>query len=162
MACLKMVLAAQGRLVPTLQLARECTTYGGYVVDPRSGDIRGLIYAPFVRYVAAAFNLQAEVVTDIGAEKLPAMLGDRGFFMASVHPDIRWPGRNPPSRGGHLVLVLCATHVAVTFHNPSGHDAPSQANVRLPLSVFGRFFAGRGVRIVRPAAVDRPARRLDA
>lgn len=149
MACLKMALAARGRLIPVLQLARECTEYGGYVVDPRSGDIRGLIYAPFVRYVAAAFGLQAEVVTDIGAEALPAILRNDGLFMASVHPDIRSPDREPPSRGGHLVLVMAATAEAITFHNPSGHGPGSQANVSLPVQVFDRFFAGRGIRISR-------------
>jgi hypothetical protein len=156
MACLKMVLAARGHLIPTLRLARECTTYGGYVADPSTGEIRGLIYAPFVRYVAETFGLQAEVVTDIGAERLPAMLGMGDLLMASVHPDIRWPDRDPPSRGGHLVLVLGATPEAITFHNPSGHDAASQADVVLPVSAFARFFAGRGIRIARPNSADRP------
>ena len=31
--------------------------------------------------------------------------------------------------------------------NPSGHDAASQADVTLPLAVFDRFFANRGIAI---------------
>lgn len=147
MACLKMVLAARGKLVPTLTLARGCTTHGGYVVDPGSGAIKGLIYAPFVRFVAEAFDLRAAVVTDIEATALPAILAEADCFIASVHPGIRWPEQAPPSTGGHLVLVLSATGETVTFHNPSGHDAASQANVTLPMATFARFFAGRGIRI---------------
>lgn len=147
MACLKMVLAAGGRMIPTLDLARGCTAHGGYVVDPDSGAIRGLIYAPFVTFVAEAFGLRASVVTGIGVHDLPALMAGGGWFIASVHHDIRWPERAPPSTGGHLVLVLAADAATVTFHNPSGHDAGSQANVVLPSATFGRFFAGRGIRI---------------
>lgn len=50
MACLKMVLAARtGRVHPTLALARGSLPYGAYTVD--GDDIKGMIYAPFVRYV---------------------------------------------------------------------------------------------------------------
>ncbi len=66
MACLKMILAARtGRIVPTLELARTCTTYGGYTVDSQTGDIKGLVYAPFVKFVAQEFDVQAEVMTHL-------------------------------------------------------------------------------------------------
>jgi hypothetical protein len=148
MACLQMVLAARGTAVPLLALARSCAAHGGYVADG-DGGIRGLIYAPFVRYVAEAFGLTAAVVTDIVAADLPAIMAEAAYFIASVHPDIRWPARTPPTRGGHLVLVLAADAAGVVFHNPSGHDTAAQAHVRLPLDVFARFFAGRGIRIER-------------
>ena len=48
MACLKMILATRGEIVPTIELARQCTRYGGYVVN--DGSIKGLIYAPFVSF----------------------------------------------------------------------------------------------------------------
>ncbi|MDR3538500.1 MAG: C39 family peptidase [Acetobacteraceae bacterium] len=147
MACLKMVLAARGQSVPTLDLARGCTKHGGYVVDPASGAIKGLIYAPFVRFVAEAFDLRAAVVTGIAAADLPGIMAEAAFFIASVHYGIRWPDRAPPSTGGHLVLVLAADADSVTFHNPSGHDTASQAHVALPAATFARFFAGRGIRI---------------
>ena len=147
MACLKMVLAARsGRVYPTLELARGSLPYGAYVEEP-GGGIKGLIYAPFVRYVADVFGLRAQVRVDVGAETLPAMLEEAEYFMASVHPWIRWPARQPPKKGGHLVLVTRATPEAVKFHNPSGEPGV-QADVELPLAVFDSFFAGRGVAIL--------------
>ena len=147
MACLKMVLAARrGRAYPTLELARRSLPYGAYVEEP-DGNIKGLIYAPFVRYVAEVFGMQAQVRVDLPASGLPALMAQADYFMASVHPWIRWPDREPPKRGGHLVLVTRATPESVTFHNPSGEPG-SQADVELPLADFGRFFAGRGVAIL--------------
>lgn len=150
MACLKMVLAARtGRIVPTLELARACTTYGGYTVDPATGAKKGLIYAPFVRFVGKEFGIRAEVVTRASARDLPEIMDRAEFFMASVHHAIRWPDRKPPSKGGHLVLVTAASKGRVVFHNPSGHDVSSQENASLTLEDFDRFFAGRGVAIQR-------------
>ncbi|MDB5369426.1 MAG: hypothetical protein JWP20_984 [Roseomonas sp.] len=147
MACLKMILAARtGQAVPTLELARGCTAFGGYAEQP-GGGIRGLIYAPFTRFVAARFGMAAEVVVDIGATDLPGILESAEFFLASVHPGIRWPDRPPPAKGGHLVLVHAASAAGVVFHNPSGHDAATQEDVAMPLEVFASFFAGRGVAI---------------
>lgn len=72
------------------------------------------------------------------------MLAERRFFIASVNSSIRCPEPMPPSKGGHLVLVTADT---IRFHNPSGHDAASQADVPLPLAIFDRFFANRGIAI---------------
>jgi hypothetical protein len=63
-----------------------------------------------------------------------------------VHPSIRWPEQEPPSRGGHLVLVFgVAEDGALRFHNPSGSTPATRADARLPPEAFGRFFAGRGI-----------------
>ncbi|MNH40655.1 hypothetical protein D3C79_1020110 [compost metagenome] len=67
--------------------------------------------------------------------------------MASVHPGIRRPDRAPPQRGGHLVLVTAVDADGVTFHNPSGDSPATRQQVRLPLNIFDRFFAGRGIAI---------------
>ena len=147
MACLKMVLAARGEIHPTLALARACTAYGGYVVNELDTSIKGLIYAPFVTYVREHFGLAAETMTGAQTSAIPALLAERPFFIASVNSGIRWPDRMPPSKGGHLVLVTAASPETVRFHNPSGHDAASQADVTLPLSVFDRFFANRGIAV---------------
>ena len=147
MACLKMILAARGELHPTLVLARTCTAYGGYVVNELDASIKGLIYAPFVTYVREHFGLSAETMTGVATESIPGLLADRPFFIASVNSGIRWPERIPPSKGGHLVLVTAASVETIRFHNPSGHDAASQADVTLPLAVFDRFFANRGIAI---------------
>nr|WP_282572050.1 hypothetical protein [Roseomonas acroporae] len=147
MACLKMLLAARtGRVEPTIALARRALPHGAYVEE---GEwIRGLIYAPFVRFLADEFGIAARVVTEVTEADLPAIMAEAEFFLASVHPDIRWPAHEPPGRGGHLVLVTAASAEAVVFSNPSGHDAASRSDVTLPLAVFGRFFAGRGVAVL--------------
>ena len=146
MACLKMVLSHRdGDAPPLLELARRSLPYGAYV---REGDrIKGLIYAPFVDFVREQFALEAEVQVDIEAQALPQLLAQRRYFMASVHPGIRWPEQTPPQRGGHLVLITAAEAQSVTFHNPSGDRPQSRQQVTLPLGSFARFFAGRGIAI---------------
>ena len=79
------------------------------------------------------------------------MLARAEFFMASVHPSIRQPDTPPPAKGGHLVLVTAADEDGVIFHNPSGHGVESRSDVHLPLEIFDKFFAGRGVAILPPA-----------
>jgi hypothetical protein len=147
MACLKMILAARGEIIPTIQLARRCTAYGGYVVDAADQSIKGLIYAAFVTFVKEAFGLQAEVVTGVATSDIPALLGRVRFFIASVSAGIRWPEREPPRKGGHLVLVTAASQEGFRFHNPSGHDRATQENAILPPAVFDRFFANRGIAV---------------
>ncbi|MBX5045748.1 C39 family peptidase [Rhizobium lentis] len=147
MACLKMILAARGEIHPTLELARACTSYGGYVVNEIDDSIKGLIYDPFVRFVSERFGLRAETMTGVDASVIPELLSKRRFFIASVNSGIRRPEREPPSKGGHLVLVTSASTESIRFHNPSGHDEASQADVTLPLSVFDRFFANRGISV---------------
>ncbi|CAH2405030.1 C39 family peptidase [Mesorhizobium escarrei] len=147
MACLKMILAARGEAHSTISLARTCTVYGGYVVNEIDGSIKGLIYAPFVTFVVERFGLRAEVMTNIQTVDIPKILSRQRFFMASVHPSIRWPDSEPPSKGGHLVLVTDGSNGVIRFHNPSGHDETNQEDVMLSLASFDRFFANRGVAV---------------
>lgn len=144
-ACLRMALAARGIAPPrAFDLARALTHRGGYVVQP-DGAIRGLIYAPAAAWLRTAHAIAAEVRVDVAAQDIPAMVAGGGLFIASVHPAIRWPERDPPSRGGHLVLVFGAQGGALRFHNPSGHDRAAQNDARLGVGRFARFFAGRGI-----------------
>lgn len=147
MACLKMILAVRGEAHPILSLARACTGYGGYVVNEADASIKGLIYAPFVDFVRERFILSADIRTDVTAAGIPAILAEHRFFIASVNSAIRWPEREPSSKGGHLVLVTAASQESIRFHNPSGHDRASQADVVLPLATFDRFFANRGIAV---------------
>ncbi|CAI0848015.1 Uncharacterised protein [Serratia proteamaculans] len=146
MACLRMVLSHRDGEAPSLlELARRSLPYGAYV---REGErIKGLIYAPFVDYVREQFALESEVRVGIEPEDLPQVLSQRRYFIASVHPGIRRPEQTPPQRGGHLVLVTAVEADCVTFHNPSGDSPATRQQVTLPLSSFGRFFAGRGIAI---------------
>jgi len=145
MACLKMILATRGEIVPTIDLARRCTGYGGYVVN--EGSIKGLIYAPFVAFVKAEFGLEAQVMTNVAIADIPAILRQSRFFIASVSSSIRWPEREPPSKGGHLVLVTAASDDGFRFHNPSGHTSAIQENAMLAPYDFDRFFANRGIAV---------------
>lgn len=146
-ACLRMVLGARGITPPrAFDLARELTARGGYVVQP-DGGIRGLIYAPAVAWLRDVPRIAAEIRVDLPAEAIPEVVRDGGLFMASVHPWIRRAGAQPPSRGGHLVLVFAAEDGVLRFHNPSGDTDASQHDARLPVADFARFYAGRGMAI---------------
>lgn len=148
MACLKMILAAKFKeIFPTIELARGCTSYGGYVIDPETHGIKGLIYAPFVSFVWDRFGLAGEIVTGVRSADLPRILETSSFFIASVHHTIRDPSTAPPSKGGHLVLCTRASSDKIVFHNPSGHTKDSRENVTLSLDTFDAFFAGRGVAV---------------
>ncbi|HBM91143.1 MAG TPA: hypothetical protein DD400_04640 [Rhodospirillaceae bacterium] len=146
MACLKMVLAQrQNKIIPLVHLARQATCYGGYII--KKDEVKGLIYAPFVAFVREIFGLDSHIEVGKNAKDIPALLQEGSFFIASVHPFIRWPERTPPQKGGHLVLVTAANNHEITFHNPSGHTSQAQENAKLPLDTFDRFFAGRGILI---------------
>jgi hypothetical protein len=144
-ACLRMALAARGRTPPrAFDLARDLTGRGAYVVQP-DGAIRGLIYAPAVTWLREVPRLAAEIRVDLAADGIPALVEGGGLFIASVHPWVRWPSREPPSRGGHLVLVFGGGADGLRFHNPSGHDDAAQQDARLTVEDFARFYAGRGI-----------------
>ena len=154
-ACLRMALAARGITPPRARdLARVLTGYGAYV-EQADGFIRGLIYAPAITWLRDAHDLHAEIILDRAADDIPPMLADGGLFIASVHPAIRRPVEPAPGKGGHLVLVFGAESGALRLHNPSGHDAASQADARVALADFARFFAGRGIWLPG-AALARP------
>lgn len=93
------------------------------------------------------FGLSADVRTQVPAQTIHEILSGHRFFIASVSSAIRWPEREPSSKGGHLVLVTAADEEHVRFHNPSGHDRASQADVTLSLVTFDRFFANRGIAV---------------
>jgi len=146
MVCLKMIWAAlSGRDFPTLELARAATHYGAYTVD--DAGIHGMIYAPFVTFVREEFDIEARIETGRTAQDLQGLLREGKFFIASVHPTIRWPEQTPPSKGGHLVLVTAADDKQITFHNPSGHTPETRCNACVSCETFDRFFAGRGILI---------------
>ncbi|MFE5324830.1 C39 family peptidase [Embleya sp. NPDC056575] len=144
MACLRMALFARdGHAPPLYELMVGCATHGGYV-RREDGGVDGLYYRPFVEYVREAHGLRAEVVTELGPDRLADEL-DRGrLVMASVHREIRRPERPAPGRGGHLVLVTGRRDDAVTFHNPSGHTPEAVSAVLAPHR-FDEFAARRGI-----------------
>ena len=146
-ACLQMALGALGHDIPPIHgIRRGVEAEGGYVVQP-DGGIRGLIYAGAVAWLAGQ-GIAARIVLDLPAEGIAPLLEGGRLFIASVHPWVRWPDREPPARGGHLVLVFgAAPDGALRFHNPSGDTPATRADACLPPEAFGRFFAGRGILI---------------
>lgn len=152
MACLKMLLAHwQKRIIPTIDLMKQCREYGGYVVD-EDGSIKGLIYRPFVSFIEDKFALQAEVKEQTPIEEIYDLLDQGYVYIASVHPSIRTPEVTPPKQGGHLVYVFGKNgrRQEIVFHNPSGHTPTSQENVHLSQETFSRFYAKRGILIKTP------------
>jgi hypothetical protein len=146
-ACLQMALGARGRPIPPIHAIRRAVqAESGYIEQP-DGTIRGLIYAGAVAWLAAQ-GIAARILLDLPAASIPALVAGEGLFIASVHPAIRRPAADPPSRGGHLVLVFGeAADGALRFHNPSGDTPASRADARLPIGGFARFFAGRGIHL---------------
>ena len=149
MACLQMALGALGRPVPPIhELRRAVQEMGGYVEAP-DGTIRGLVYAGAVEWLAGQ-GIPARVALDLDAAALPALLSGGALLLASVHPGIRWPGQEPPGRGGHLVLVFGTDGQGrLRFNNPSGDTSATRHDARLHPAGFARFFAGRGILIPR-------------
>jgi hypothetical protein len=156
MACLQMLLSALGRRVPSLvELGRECERYGGYR-RRQDGGLDGLVYAGFVEFVTVEHGLTARVAAPLRMSELVDAAADDEVVLASVHYGIRTPEAEPPSRGGHLVLVVDADPAAgwVRFHNPSGDSVATQRHVLLGAGEFERFYAGRGiaVKVPRPSS----------
>jgi hypothetical protein len=143
MASFRMALLARDGVAPSLyELAMGCQEYGAYVDEP--GRPRGLIYRPFAEYARDKHALQADVITELDPARLTAELEAGRLIIASVHAEIRRPQNDPPGTGGHLVLVTGHADGEVTFHNPSGHT-PETVVATLPLPVFDRFAARRGI-----------------
>jgi hypothetical protein len=144
-ACLQMALGARGHEIPPIHAIRRAVqAHGGYV-ETQDGEIRGLIYAGAVAWLEQR-GIPARILLDIAAADIPPLVADGALFIASVHGTIRWPERDPPSRGGHLVLVFGTDAAgALRFHNPSGHTADARQDARLAPAAFDCFFAGRGI-----------------
>jgi hypothetical protein len=151
LACLRMVLAHWSDAAPrSWELLSACQPYGVY--DAGGPASPGLRYRPFLRFVAEQHGIGGSVVeAPVGEAVDRGVLGAGGFLVWSVHPGIRHPAAPPPSVGGHLVLVHGVDHGqgTIAFCNPSGHTPAARA-ARLPLAVFERFAAPRGMAILGP------------
>ncbi len=94
-------------------------------MDAESGDIKGLVYAPFVKFVRQDHQIDAEVSKQVTVAELPVLLRRAQFFIASGF--IRWiRSAQSVSTGqgevGIIVLVQLAARSlsASCFANPSG------------------------------------------
>jgi hypothetical protein len=154
MACLQMILEARGEPAPPLaELGRSCISYGGYEARPARG-FGPLIYAGFVEFVAAEYDLTARVAAPLPlADLLRAVAGDE-VVLASVSVEIRELVAEPVRRGGHLVLVIDvdADDGRLCFHDPSGDRPDSSRAVWLESDAFARYYAERGIAVALPRA----------
>jgi hypothetical protein len=144
LACLKMILAGRGLPVPaTMRLVEQALRWKAYI--PQGERVAGLIYQPFADWVGADYGITADVMPDLPVQRLEGLASPRTPVIASVHHWIRWPGRNPPARGGHLVLVTGGADGLIRLHNPSGIPGASQQDALVETADFARFFAHRGL-----------------
>lgn len=121
-ACLRMALLHRDGTAPSLfRLLDGARRHGAYVRQD-DGSVKGLIYAPFARYAAAAHGLGAEVAPELSTRRLVELLDAGRMVMVSVSKEIRRPEADPPSRGGHLVLAVGHRAGRIHFRNPS--DTP--------------------------------------
>jgi hypothetical protein len=148
LACLRMILSSRGLPVPPMmRLVEQALAWQAYI--PAGDRVSGLIYQPFADWVRHDFGLVAEVVPHLTLERLTSAAAPDTPVIASVHHWIRWPDRQPPETGGHLVLVTGAADDLVRLHNPSGLPGASQQDAVLAAACFARFFAGRGLVVQR-------------
>jgi hypothetical protein len=148
-ACLKMILAWRGLPVPeTMRLVDRALAWKAYI--PQGERVAGLIYQPFAEWVSAEYGITADVAPHLPLELLAGSASPDTPVIASVHKWVRWPHRNPPVRGGHLVLVTGVAGGLVRLHNPSGWPGLSQQDALIKVSSFTRFFAERGLVIRNP------------
>lgn len=151
MACLKMIIASMtGKKYKTIELAKKCELYGGYKPDGKSID--GLFYEPFVRFIKAEFGIDAKIFRRfLTIRKIKAELEKGNYFMVSVSRHVRNPEMNPEGKGGHLVLMTGYDNgtQSLFLHNPSGIYKKSQENFEISEKDFKKFFAGRGILILK-------------
>ncbi len=166
LTCLQMILAADPARWPDVPckaaLLAQAVSWG--VLTPHDdGTIGGLYYAPFVRWVAHDFGLEAISRPDLPPDELTELVASGEWYaMASVSYEIRLPDQEPTHTDGHLVLVHRTepgegdTGLQLVFHNSSGLPGSAE-NARVPLERFARFYAGRGILVRRsPASQSYP------
>lgn len=144
LACLKMILARRGLPVPaTMALVDRALAWQAYI--PQGERVAGLIYRPFADWAGAEYGITADVAPALTLGQLAGLASPDTPVIASVHKWVRWPDRDPPGRGGHLVLVTGAAGGLVRLHNPSGLPGASQQDALVKAADFARFFAQRGL-----------------
>ncbi|MGL1890928.1 MAG: C39 family peptidase [Spirochaetaceae bacterium] len=149
MACLKMILDyCKIKSPPLIELAKECTLYGGYKIQ--YDDVDGLFYVPFTKYLKERFELESLSVSPLSINEISTETLKGNIFIVSVHylirkPNILYSGK----KGGHLVVITGVDTSEKCFYinNPSGNSVSSQKNFKVDFNLFEKYFAGRGILI---------------
>ncbi len=146
MACLKMVLARRtGGIHPIISLAHEVEKYGGYRAS--EDFIDGLYYKPLCTYLQEKHQLSARPVPALPIHEIISALAKGEDVILSVVATIRFPESQPPSRGGHLVLVVGydLDKEELYIHNPSGFYGETQEAAPITFKQLKKFFDYKGV-----------------
>lgn len=122
----------------TLALDWDC-----FVMMP-SGNVQGLVYRPFMSWINAQFGFECELIENTTIAESGDLVRPGRVMIASVSAEIRDESTPEPQPGGHLVLVYAVEDGVVWFHNPSGYSHNSES-ASLPIGIFERFHANRGV-----------------
>lgn len=147
LACLKMLLEAEGRSSPPIvSLAKEAARQGAFIPTPTG--LKGLIYRPFVDWVQRTFDVKLSIFEHSDVSWLQSALREGAMAIASVHPEIRDARASemlPTSRGGHLVLLYALRQDVFVLHNPSGTTPANQEGFEIDSDRFMDYFSGRGM-----------------
>lgn len=146
MACLKMILAQEGKgMLPLVKLGKKCAEYGGYIY-PLETSV-GLLYKPFIKFVEKEFDLKGKILNPMVIEDIIKALGNGDYVIAGVSPEIREPDKKPKLKGGHLVLMLGydLNKKELYLHNPSGLSNATQNYAVISFDKFKKFFSNRGI-----------------
>lgn len=159
MACFKMILEyLTNKKVPLVTLGKQCLRYGGYRFDVGAynrddtvNSLPGLFYKGFVDFAKTEYGINTRFVTPLVTKEIIRELSKGNLVMASVSSGIRNPQIKPPERGGHIVLMVGYDlgKQVLSLHNPSGIYRKSQKYAQVKIKDFKKFFANRGVIILR-------------
>lgn len=150
MACTKMILDKElGKIVPIVKLGEQSSTYGAYTMP--LDESKGMVYRPFTMFLKQMYNLDATPILPLDIYRIIHELSHNSYIIASVSPKIRHTGDIPPSKGGHLVLIVGydLNKEELYFHNPSGFTKDTQKYAVISFNDFLKFFGGRGIVVRR-------------
>ncbi|HCC83720.1 TPA: hypothetical protein DEP96_02635 [Candidatus Uhrbacteria bacterium] len=132
------------------ELAEDALKHGVY--QETAGEISDMRYREYATWITK-YNLRAKVYTRLSIHGIKHALSNGRLVMISVNPNIRGVVTAAVNqRGGHLVLVTGYDTNAgtITINNPSGFASQgSQLHHTLAVKVFKKYFAGRGIVLIR-------------
>lgn len=149
LACTKMILAKELQTVtPIVELAQKSLKYGVYT-QPLQDSV-GLLYKPYVEFMAAEFGMSTRVERPLSINQAIFELSQGNYILASVSPKIRNTNDFATDKGGHLVLLLGydLDKSELYFHNPSGFKNETQSYAKITFADFKKFFGERGVIVI--------------
>ena len=147
MFCLKMILKKKlNKEFSVIDLVDDSMKFGTYKIL-EDGKLSAMVYEPFAKFIKNKFGLGSKVCRFLSMRRIKYELSKDNFVIASVHWDIKDQLRNPPFKGGHLVVITGYSEKERCFfiNNPTGIKNISQVNYKITYNNFKKFFARRGI-----------------